>query len=82
MTSEIKDLSDQILNEIKQAKNILLHCHVYPDADSICSVLAMAGILKQMGKTVTPIMGDSQYPDYLTSLPHKDWLVEKNYTEI
>jgi len=82
MTSEIKDLSDQILNEIKQAKNILLHCHVYPDPDSVCSVLAMAGILKQMGKNVTPIMGDSECPEYLENVPHKDWLVKKNYTEI
>ncbi len=82
MTSDIHYLAPQILSAIKDSKNILLHCHLYPDPDSIGSVLAMTAALKQLGKRVTPIMGDSEFPEYFIDIPNKDWFVTKNYSQI
>ena len=82
MTSDFQNKAKQIFDQIKKSQNILLHCHVHPDEDSICSVLAMTKVLRDMNKDVTPILGDSPYPYYLEDLPRKDWLIPKNYTQI
>lgn len=82
MTDEIKDMAPKILEAIKKSNKVLLHCHPYPDPDSIGSVLAMASVLKKMGKDVVAILGDSEYPNNLLGLPNQDWLTPKNYTEI
>jgi bifunctional oligoribonuclease and PAP phosphatase NrnA len=42
--------SKLILKEVKKAKSILLNCHRGPDPDSIGSALALAEVLKGMGK--------------------------------
>lgn len=80
--SKIKEMASDILEVIKSSNKILLHCHPYPDPDSIGSVLAMASVLKKMGKSVTPILGDSHYPESLLSLPNKEWIETKNYSQI
>ncbi len=75
-------MTNKILKAIKGAKSVLLHCHPYADPDSIGSVLAMTMFLKKIGIKVTPIMGDSEYPNNLKSLPQHDLIVPKNFTQI
>lgn len=82
MTNNITKMAPKILKAVKEAKSVLLHCHPYADPDSIGSVLSMAKILKNMGIKVTPIMGDSEYPSNLLSLPNHDLFVPKNFTQI
>jgi len=41
--------SKAILEEIKQAKRILINCHIDPDPDSIGSALAIYSVLQKMG---------------------------------
>jgi phosphoesterase RecJ-like protein len=82
MTAKTAGLAQPILETIKISRHILLHCHPYPDPDSIGSVLAMSGVLKDMGKDVTSIIGDTKYPRNLESLPHKDWIVPMKYSDI
>ncbi len=82
MTDQIKDIAPIILEAIQKSNRILLHCHPYPDPDSIGSVLAMTAVLKNLGKKVTPIIGDSKYPQNLDGLPNHDWIQPKNYTQI
>lgn len=82
MTSLTEELASLILETIKRSNHILLHCHPYPDPDSIGSVLAMSNVLKSMGKNVTAIIGDTEYPRNLESLPNRDWIVQKKYSDI
>ena len=82
MTDKLPEIAQAILDALKSSENILLHCHPYPDPDSIGSVLAMSSVLKKMGKNVTPIIGDSKYPENLASLPNREWIISKNYSEI
>lgn len=82
MTQKIKNMAPNILDAIKKSNNILLHCHPYPDMDSIGSVLAMANVLKNMGKNTTIIAGDSKIPKNSLCLPNHEWVLPKNYTQI
>lgn len=82
MTDKTTELAQLILDAIKTSKHILLHCHPYPDPDSIGSVLAMSHVLKSMGKNVTPIIGDAKYPSNLESLPNHDWIISRKYSEV
>lgn len=82
MTKQFNDFSNQIMETVNKSNNILLHCHPYPDPDSIGSVLAMASVLKKMNKDVVLISGDSSLPQYLSSLPNINWIEKKNYTQI
>ncbi len=71
-----------ILDEIKAAKSILLHCHPSPDPDSVGSVLAMKFALEQLGKKVTAIQGDSEIPKAFMHFPGAKEIVQKNFFEI
>ncbi len=83
MNDKVKTLAPQILEEIKKANNILLHCHPSTDGDSVGSSLAMMHYLKLLGKNVTVIIGDDgEVPGYLKVLPGSDQILEKNYLEI
>lgn len=82
MTDQIKQMAPKILEAIKKSNKILLHCHPYPDPDSVGSVLAIAAVLKKLGRDVTPIIGDTEYPQSLLGLPNHDWIQPKNYTQI
>lgn len=82
MTEQTKNMAPKILEAIQKANKILLHCHPYPDPDSIGSVLAMTSVLKKLGKDVFPIIGDSEYPQNLKELPNQDLIQQKNYTQI
>ncbi len=82
MTDLVKQIAPGIFSEIKQAKNILLHCHPSPDPDSYGSVLAMYHYLSGIGKKVTVIAGDSDIPRMAKCLPGIEKIIPKNYFEI
>lgn len=71
-----------ILEEIKRANRILLHCHPSPDPDSVGSALAMKFVLEGMGKNVTVIKGDSEIPLAFKHFPGADSIVNKNFFEV
>lgn len=82
MTNKVKQMAPIIWGEIKKANNILLHCHPSPDADSVGSTLAMGTLLRKLGKNVTHIIGDSEKPNGLNSLPGFNEIEPKNYFQI
>jgi phosphoesterase RecJ-like protein len=47
--------SNEILEEIKKAKKILVNCHRGPDSDSVGSALGFSKVLESMGKEVQVI---------------------------
>lgn len=75
-------ISNAIWNTINQSKKVLLHCHPYPDPDSVGSVLALRSVISKIGKEVTCIGGDSLIPGYLESLPDRDKIQPISYSEI
>ena len=79
----VADMAPIIFEEIKKAKNVLLHCHPAPDPDSVCSALAMKMVLEQMGKNATVILGDAKVlPDGFRHFPGAGAIVEKNYADV
>lgn len=56
--------STKILAEIKKAKMILINCHKSPDPDSVGSAVALALVLKKIGKEVT-LITPSELPESL-----------------
>lgn len=74
-----------ILEEIKKARSILLHCHPSPDPDSVGSVLAMKFAIEQIcggEKKVTVIAGDSEIPQAFMHFPGASEIIPKNFFEI
>ncbi len=82
MTDKVRQMAPIIWEEIQKANNILLHCHPSSDSDSVGSSLGLAHILKKLGKKVTIISGDDPTPQYLSSLPGINEIIQKNYFEI
>jgi len=82
MTETVKSAAPKILEIIKGSKNILLHCHIFPDCDSIGSALAMKFALEQLGKNATVIRGDSAIPEVFAKLPGAGEIVPKNLFEV
>ena len=82
MTDLVQKLAPKILEEIKKANNILLHCHPSPDMDSVGGVLAMMHVLEATGKKVTVIRGDSNVPAAFSGLPGFEKIISKNFFEI
>ncbi len=78
----IEKLAPQILEEIKKAQNILLHCHPSADADSVGGALAMMHVLEGMDKKVTVIRGDSEISQGFAILPGIKKILPKNFFEI
>lgn len=76
------ELMKNIWNEIEHAESILLHFHPNPDGDSMGSALGLAHALREMGKTVTVISGDSVIPDYLSHLPGIADVQVKNFLNV
>ena len=48
----------QVLQEIQQRRRFLVTAHARPDGDAIGSTLALAQILRKMGKSAAVILGD------------------------
>ncbi|MFA6459363.1 MAG: bifunctional oligoribonuclease/PAP phosphatase NrnA [Candidatus Paceibacterota bacterium] len=78
----ILDKSPLILEELKRASSILLHCHPSPDPDSVGSALAMRFALEQMGKKVTVISGDSAIPEVFMSFPGARDISSKSFVDV
>ncbi|HRI05918.1 MAG TPA: DHH family phosphoesterase [Candidatus Dojkabacteria bacterium] len=79
---ELSNIAKQIQKEIEKSSNILLHCHPYPDPDSIGSVIAMKRYLQYINKNVTAIIGDSSYPTNLNTLHIENEIESKSYIDI
>jgi phosphoesterase RecJ-like protein len=47
-----KKIPDAVVEHLRQAKNILIATHVFPDGDALGSLLAMGDILESLGKEV------------------------------
>lgn len=62
------ELSEKILEEIKNAKRILVNYHRSPDPDAIGCALAMYKALKEMGKDVK-VIGPDEILEYYKFLP-------------
>ena len=82
MSNKVKQFAPAIWKEIQKAKKILLCFHPSPDGDSIGSSLAMYHCLKNMGKDVTIIYGDSKFKDMYSFFPGIKEVLQKNYLEI
>lgn len=82
MSDKVLKKAPEVLEAIKNAGNILLHFHPSPDPDSIGSALAMSAYLKNLGKRVTVISGDSPMPREVARMPGIDTVTRKNLFEI
>jgi len=71
-----------ILEEIKAASSILLHCHPSPDPDSLGSTLAMKFAVESFGKKATVIAGDSETPPGFLHFPGAEDIVKKSFAEV
>jgi|CXWL01.1.fsa_nt_gi phosphoesterase RecJ-like protein len=63
---------NSIINVIKKNKRFLITTHVNPDADAIGSALAMAVVLKSLGKSVV-VFNEDVVPGWLGFLPRTAW---------
>ncbi|WP_240777945.1 DHH family phosphoesterase [Nonomuraea basaltis] len=68
---------DRALHLIRQSDEIALACHVTPDGDALGSMLAVAFVLRSMGKRVVASFGDRHFavPRLLRFLPGQEMLV-------
>ncbi len=65
----MKDLTaSKILQIFKAHQRFLIATHVNPDPDALCSQLALAEYLKQLGKTVH-VVGEEKVPQRFLFLP-------------
>jgi phosphoesterase RecJ-like protein len=77
----IEEKAPIILDEIKKASHVLLHCHPAPDPDSVGSALAMKFAIEQLGKKATVIKGDSDIPEAFAHFPGVDEIVKQSFFE-
>ncbi|WP_188194435.1 DHH family phosphoesterase [Nonomuraea sp. SYSU D8015] len=68
---------DRALHLIGRADEVALACHVTPDGDALGSMLAVAFVLRSMGKRVVASFGDRIFavPRLLRFLPGQEMLV-------
>ncbi len=64
----------RVLREIEQRRRFLVTSHARPDGDAIGSTLALAQILRRMGKTAEVVLGDS-VPVIYKPLPMAETIV-------
>ena len=60
--------SQQVLEKVKNAKNIIVNCHYSPDPDSVGAALSMYQALKKLNKSVT-IYSPGEIANNLAFLP-------------
>jgi len=82
MTDEFTQKADQIWAAIQVSQNVLLHLHPSPDPDSVGSALAMAMMIRSLGKNATVIEGDTSLLSGLDVFPGSDTILKKNYFEL
>jgi bifunctional oligoribonuclease and PAP phosphatase NrnA len=71
--------SGQILEEIKKVEKILVNCHRGPDSDSVGSALAMANVLRSIGKEVLMVC-PSDIPSDLKFLRGSDQIKKVEFS--
>jgi bifunctional oligoribonuclease and PAP phosphatase NrnA len=67
----------QVFAQIRQRQEFLLTSHARPDGDAIGSLLALAAILLNMGKSASIIMSDP-VPVIYKPLPHADSIIQSS----
>ena len=72
------DQLERVLHEIEQRRHFLVTSHARPDGDAIGSALAMAQVLRSMGKSSDVVMGDS-VPVIYKVLPHADSIIHASH---
>jgi phosphoesterase RecJ-like protein len=72
------DQLEKVLQEIEQRGRFLVTSHARPDGDAIGSALALAQILRKMGKSAQVVMGDS-VPVIYQVLPHAESIVHTSH---
>ena len=64
----------QVLENIQARKHFLVTSHTRPDGDAVGSSLALALVLRKMGKSAEVVLGDS-VPVIYRPLPHSDSII-------
>ncbi len=72
------DQVEQVLHNIEQRRNFVLTSHTRPDGDAIGSALALAGILRKMGKSAEVIFSD-YVPVIYRPLPFSDTIIHATH---
>jgi phosphoesterase RecJ-like protein len=72
------DQLERVLQEIEQRRHFLVTSHARPDGDAIGSTLALAQILRKMGKSAQVVLGDS-VPVIYKPLPMAETIVHASY---
>lgn len=78
-TPLIREKAPLILEAVKKASSILLHCHPAPDPDSVGSALSMKFALEQLGKKATVIQGDTPVPRSFMHFPGAEQIVPQDF---
>lgn len=69
INAEQEEILDLLINP--KTKNVMVGCHLNPDADATGSAIGIAGILKKFGARVIPVL-DDKVPTNLRQLPTND----------
>lgn len=72
------DQIEQVLQHITEGRHFLVTSHTRPDGDAIGSTLALAQILRKMGKKAEIILGDS-VPIIYRPLPHAETIIHASH---
>ena len=72
---------DDIYAEIKDAENIVIMAHEQPDGDAIGSSLAMCIALNNMGKNVSYLLAENDFPETFNYLPGREFIKESTEIE-
>ncbi|HEY1527068.1 MAG TPA: bifunctional oligoribonuclease/PAP phosphatase NrnA [Candidatus Angelobacter sp.] len=72
------DGSAKVLQEIQQRRRFIVTSHARPDGDAIGSTLALAQILRKMGKSAEVVLGDP-VPVIYQMLPHSETIVHSSH---
>jgi len=72
------DQIEQVLHHIEQRRQFVLTSHARPDGDAIGSALALAGILRKMGKSAEVILSDS-VPVIYKPLPFSNTIIHATH---
>src|SRR5260370_30943589 len=67
------DQLEQVLHHIGERKHFLVTSHTVPDGDSVGSTLALAQVLRKMGKSAEVVLGDT-VPVIYKPLPHAEMI--------
>src|SRR5579871_119516 len=67
----------QVLQEIEKRRRFLVTSHARPDGDAVGSALALAQILRQMGKSAEVILRDN-VPVIYKPLPHSETIIHSS----